>query len=152
MFAQPHSEKKDCYSQNSFALWLNRLLIIICTPSLLCEVADEWVLPITLVFKHHRCANLCSSLHWPLRQRAAWRDGREHSGDITEPTWCNDSTLAQNARTVGSSHAIGTIFPIFITPTVLVPWPGSCTSCMVVEPTLSMYTYGHCLYVWNCKH
>ena len=30
--------------------------------------------------------------------------------------------------------------------------PVQATRCMVVEPTLSMYMYGHCLYVCNCKH
>ena len=39
------------------------------------------------------------------------------SGDIREPTWCNGRTLAWNARDVGLSPALGTIFPIFITPT-----------------------------------
>ena len=33
-----------------------------------------------------------------------------------KPTWCNGSTLSWNARDVGSSPAVGTVFPIFITP------------------------------------
>ena len=41
---------------------------------------------------------------------------RGHCGDIKEPTYCNGSTLAWNARDVGSVPALGTIFPIFITP------------------------------------
>ena len=64
--------------------------------------------------------------------------------------WCNGSTLAQNARVVGSSPALGTIIPIFITPTTLVAMtmdPIQATCCMVVEPTLSVYMCGHCLYV-----
>ena len=38
------------------------------------------------------------------------------SGSLME---YNDSTLALNDRGVGSSPALGTIFPIFITPTTL---------------------------------
>ena len=34
-----------------------------------------------------------------------------------KPTWCNRSTLARNARDVGSGPALGTVFLIFITPT-----------------------------------
>ena len=30
--------------------------------------------------------------------------------------WCNGSTLARNAKDVGSSPALGTVFPIFVTP------------------------------------
>ena len=37
-----------------------------------------------------------------------------------KPTWCNGSTLAWNARDVHSSPALVTVFPIFITPTMLV--------------------------------
>ena len=40
--------------------------------------------------------------------------------DIREPTWCNGNTLAQNAKDVGSSPALGTEFPIFVTPMTLV--------------------------------
>ena len=32
---------------------------------------------------------------------------------LGKPTWCNGSTLAQNAKDVGLSHALGTVFPIF---------------------------------------
>ena len=65
-------------------------------------------------------------------------------------TWCNGSTLAWNARDMGLSPALGTVFPIFITPMTLVAMtmdPVQAMHCMVVEPTLSMYMYGHCLYV-----
>ncbi len=61
-----------------------------------------------------------------------------------KPTWCNGSTLARNARDVGSSPALGTEFPIFITPTTLVAVtmdPVHATRCMVVEPTLSIYVW-----------
>ena len=43
-----------------------------------------------------------------------------YSGDIREPTWGNASTLAWNARDVGSIPALSTIFPIFITPTTYI--------------------------------
>ena len=33
-----------------------------------------------------------------------------------KPTWCNGSPLTRNDRDVGSSPALGTIFPIFISP------------------------------------
>ena len=46
-------------------------------------------------------------------QGAAWTDRRGCSGDIREPMWCNGSTLAQNARDVGSIPALGTLFPIY---------------------------------------
>ena len=36
---------------------------------------------------------------------------------LGKPTWCNGSTLARNARDVGTSPALGTVFPIFSTPT-----------------------------------
>ena len=36
-----------------------------------------------------------------------------------KPMWCNGSTLAWNARDVGLSPALGTIFPIFVTPTTI---------------------------------
>ena len=36
-----------------------------------------------------------------------------------EPTWCNGSTQAQNARDMGLIPALGKIFPIFITPTTV---------------------------------
>ena len=62
-----------------------------------------------------------------------------------KPVWCNGSTLACNGRDVGSIHALGTIFPIFTRCTTLVLWPGSCTSCMVVEPTL--YKVMACMYL-----
>ena len=35
-----------------------------------------------------------------------------------KPMWCNGSILARNARDVGSSPALGIIFPIFVTPTM----------------------------------
>ena len=41
---------------------------------------------------------------------------RGYSGDITEPMWCNGSTLGWNVRDAGSIPALGTMFPIFITP------------------------------------
>ena len=34
--------------------------------------------------------------------------------------WCNDSTLARNASDLGPNCALGTIFPIVITPTTYV--------------------------------
>ena len=40
---------------------------------------------------------------------------RGYSGDIREPCGVMVSTLAQNARDVGSTAALDTIFPIFIT-------------------------------------
>ena len=40
-----------------------------------------------------------------------------YGGDIREVTWCNHSTLALNARDMGSIPFVGTLFPIFITPT-----------------------------------
>ena len=43
-----------------------------------------------------------------------------YSVDSREPTWCNGSTLAQNIRDVGSIPALGTLFPVFITPITLV--------------------------------
>ena len=43
-----------------------------------------------------------------------------HDLDIREPTWCDGSMLAQNARDVGSTPALDTIFPIFVLPTTLV--------------------------------
>ena len=49
--------------------------------------------------------SLCSSLHWPLRQGATHTGGHGHSSDIMEPTWFSGSTLARNARDVGSSPA-----------------------------------------------
>ena len=63
--------------------------------------------------------------------------------------WCIGSILDRNARGVGSSPALGTVFPIFIIPTTLVAVnldPVQATHCMVVEPTLSIcvYIYGHC--------
>ena len=54
--------------------------------------------------------------------------GDGYNGDIREPTRCNGSTLVWNGRDVGSSPTLGTILPIFITTTTLVPWQGSCTS------------------------
>ena len=33
-----------------------------------------------------------------------------------KPMWCNDCTLAQNAKDVGLSSTLGTVFPMFITP------------------------------------
>ena len=61
-----------------------------------------------------------SSLHRSLRQRATHTDGRGYSDDIREPMWCNGNALARNARDVGLSPAIGTVFPILITPTTYV--------------------------------
>ena len=43
-----------------------------------------------------------------------------HRGDIREPMRCNGSTLARNARDVGSIPSLVTIFPIFVTPMTLV--------------------------------
>ena len=54
-------------------------------------------------------------------------------------TLCNGSTLAWNARDVGLSPVLGTIFPIFITPTTVVPMTMilsvQARRCLVVEPT-----------------
>ena len=50
---------------------------------------------------------------------------------------------------VCSSPTLGTIFPIFITPMTLVAVtmdPVQAMCCMVVESTLFMYMYGHCMY------
>ena len=72
-----------------------------------------------------------------------------------KPTWCNGSTLARNGRDVGLSPTLGAVFPISITPTTLVAVifdPVQTMGCMVVESYLLMYMYGHCLYVYNCKH
>ena len=52
----------------------------------------------------------CSNLHWPLRQWAAQTGWCGYSGDIREPTWCNGSTLAHNARDVGSIPDLGILF------------------------------------------
>ena len=41
------------------------------------------------------------------------------SGDIRELTRCNGSTLTWKTRDMDSSAALGTIFPIFITPTTI---------------------------------
>ena len=65
------------------------------------------------------------------------------------------SVLVQNAKDVDLIPALGTMFPIFITPTTLVcrhhdPVQGM--RCVAIEPTLYMYMYGRCLYVCNCKH
>ena len=49
---------------------------------------------------------------------AHWPAG--YSGDIRESMWCNGSTLARNARDVGSSPTLGTVFPIFVTPTTYI--------------------------------
>ena len=59
---------------------------------------------------------------------------------------CNASTMARNTRDVGLSPALGTIFPIFITPMTLVAvtmmlynllsvwlWSLPCT-CVYVRP------------------
>ena len=59
------------------------------------------------------------SLHGPLRQGAAQTGMRGSSGDIRVPTLCYGSTLAWNARDVGSIPGLGTLFPIFITHTIL---------------------------------
>ena len=37
-----------------------------------------------------------------------------------KPTWCNGYTLAWDARYVGSSPVLGTVFLIFITPTTYI--------------------------------
>ena len=44
-----------------------------------------------------------------------------YSGDIREPMWCYGSTLARNARDVGSIPALDTMFNItFVAPMPLV--------------------------------
>ena len=57
--------------------------------------------------------------------------------------WCKGSTLAWNARDVGSIPPLGTVFPIFIPPPDI---SGAMTRilpiqavCMVVEPALCLY-------------
>ena len=65
-----------------------------------------------------------------------------YNGDIRELMWCNGSTLAQNARDVGSIHILSTISLIFIHT-----HDTGCHDhdhvqamcCMVVEPALCMY-------------
>ena len=65
------------------------------------------------------------------------------------------STLTWNARDLGSIPALGAIFPIFITHT-LVLCGGDLVQtkhCMVVKPTLCMYVYvSTILYVYTCNH
>ena len=87
-----------------------------------------------------------------MRQEAAQTGGHGYSDDIRKSTWCNGSTLAQNARDVGSISALGTIFPIFNTHNASCHDhdPVQAMRCMVFEPNLCMYMYGHCLYA--CKH
>ena len=57
--------------------------------------------------------------------------------------------LAQNARDVGLSPALGTIFPIFITPLTLVLLTElvQAMCCTVVEPTLCICKAIACIYV-----
>ena len=60
------------------------------------------------------------------------------------------STLVQNARNVGLNPSLGTIFPIFrhIHDVDCNDHdPVQARHCVVVEPTLCVYVYGHCLYV-----
>ena len=60
---------------------------------------------------------VCTDL-WGKRARKTGGGG--YRSDVKEPMWCNGSTLAQNARDVGSSPALGTVFPIVITFTAIV--------------------------------
>ena len=48
------------------------------------------------------------------------------------------STLARNARDVGSIPTLSTIFPMSIKPMTLDQDPVQAMCCMVVEPTLSL--------------
>ena len=55
--------------------------------------------------------------------------------------WCNGSTLAPNARAVGLSPTLGTVFPIFITPMILVAMtmdPVQAMQCMVVDVCMTL--------------
>ena len=57
--------------------------------------------------------------------------------------WCNGSPLAWNARYVGLNPALGTYFPFSSHPRHCVAVtmdPVQATGCMVVEPTLSIYS------------
>ena len=58
---------------------------------------------------------VCSDL-WG-KELPAYTSGCEYTGEVREPMWCNGSTLAQNARDMGSIPALGKVFPICITPT-----------------------------------
>ena len=73
---------------------------------------------------------------------------------------CNPSTLAQNARDVGSIPALGTIFPIFVTPTTYVQRGqlsvgGDSLPSWIYMPIYEyMYVY-ICLYIcllYRCIH
>ena len=55
-------------------------------------------------------------------------------------------TLTRNARDLGSIPILDAIFPIFITGCHDMG-PVQATRCMVVEPTLGMDMYMHCLCV-----
>ena len=59
----------------------------------------------------------CSSMQCSLRQGFAQSGQYAYGGDIREPTWCSDNTLAQNTKDVSQIPALGTLFPIFVTPT-----------------------------------
>ena len=43
-----------------------------------------------------------------------------YSSDISESMWCNGSILPRNSRDLGLSPALGTLYPIFVTPLVAV--------------------------------
>ena len=65
------------------------------------------------------------------------------------------STLSWNAKDAGSISSLDPIFHIFITlhNTDCCDYDSvQAIRCMVVEPTLCMYMYSHCLYVCNSKH
>ena len=57
----------------------------------------------------------CSNVHWVLRQGVPYTGRCGYSDDIRKHMWCNGSTLARNARYVGSLMWAGTIFPNLIT-------------------------------------
>ena len=78
-------------------------------------------------------------------------------GNIREPMWYNRSTLAWNTRDMGSSPALDTVLPIFVTPVTLVG------VTMMLYKLHAVWLLNHvypvyickataCMYVCNCKH
>ena len=82
-----------------------------------------------------------------MRQGATQTGGRGYSDDSKEPMWCNGSILAQNDSDVGSSPALGTVFPIFSTHMTIVKF--ECGTCEDVEIPWSLGVARRCCRVMS---
>ena len=106
-------------------------------PALRPNILFSHIIPILALKYLQFQGDECTGLGSPPGQGGAQTGG--YNGDIREPTWCNGSTLARNARAVASVPTLGTIFPIFVTPMTLLYSKPPLIVCLLMFMCMCMH-------------